>query len=558
MAIARLQARTWVLGAWLAAGLLAGAATAHAGDDELTADEAYAAGIELFRAGDYSGALEVVDTALAAGDPTLPLLRLRGDLLLEIRDFEGALAAWEAFLEAGPRGGNLRKARRIIRDLAVVRTTSLEVTVENGPAEIYLDSKTLGLYCTADLTCTKGMLPGRYRLYIEREGFEPRIERIEVRLGQKTTLERALVEKSSEVTLVVWPDEAQVSVGEEALGPGPQKLTLPAGEHEVEVSLDGFATERRTLEARRGAPVELEVALAELVRIDVNAPEPTILLEGEPIEIQDGAIPLPRSSEARQLTVEAAGFQTATVEVPADRARGEPLVVELEAIPEPEEDDEDHELPIIASEPGTRGPARVIGASSFGAVSALSLAAATGFGLHARSRWNASKEHCDDEVQCNEEGFALVRSAQTSSRRADVSLATAGGAAAAGLALWLVPEPEMGRGRRYAIVGLGAGGLASFAMAGGFGLEAKSRWEAADPHCDVLIRCDPEGIFEVDQARAAARRSNVMLATGSAMTLTALGLWLYPSSSPAAPPPTLSAGTTDDGSGVAVSISGSF
>jgi hypothetical protein len=558
MGIARLQARTWVLGAWLAAGLLVGAATAHAGDDELSADEAYAAANELFRTGDYTGALEVVDAALAAGDPTLPLLRLRGDLLLEIRDFEGALAAWEAFLEAGPRGGNLRKARRIIRDLAVVRTTSLEVTVENGPAEIYLDSKTLGLYCNADPTCTKGMLPGRYRLYIEREGFEPRIERIEVRLGQTTTLERALVEKSSEVSLVVWPDEAQVSIGEEVLGPGPQKLTLPAGEHEVEVSFDGFATERRTLEARRGEPVELEVALAELVRIDVNAPEPTILLEGEPVEVRDGTIPLPRSSAARQLTVEAPGFQTATVEIPADRARGEPLVVELEAIPEPEDEVVDPELPILAAEPATRGPARVIGASSFGAVSALSLAAATGFGLHARSRWNASKEHCDDEVRCSEEGFALVRSAQTSSRRADVSLATAGGAAAAGLALWLLPEPEMGRGRRYAIVGLGAGGLASFAMAGGFGLEAKSRWEAADPHCDVLIRCDQEGIFEVDQARAAARRSNVMLATGSAMTVTALGLWLYPSSSPAAPPPTLSAGTTDDGSGVAVSISGSF
>jgi hypothetical protein len=557
MVIDRLQARTWVLGACFAAVTIVAAPAARAQAVEASAADAYAAADERFRSGDYTGALEVVDAAIASGEPTLPLLRLRGDLLLELRDFEGALAAWEAFLEAGPRGGNLRKAQRIIRDLAVVRTTALEVTVEEGPAEIYLDSKTLGLYCTADPTCRKGMLPGRYRLFIEREGFEPRIERIEVRLGQTTTIERALVERPSEVSISVAPDEAQVSVGGEALGAGAQQLTLAAGEHEVVVNLDGFATERRSIEARRGEPVQLEVALAELVRLEVNAADPVILLDGDVVELVDGTIPLAPSTAARQLTVQAPGYQDAMVEVAPDRPRGEAIAVELEAIPEPEIDD-GPALPITVAAPAKRGPARMVAASGFGALSVASLAAATGFGLHARSRWNASKEHCDDEVLCNEEGFALVRSAQTSSRRADVSFATAGGAAAAGLALWLLPEPEVGRGRRYAIVGLGAGGLASFAVAGGFGLEAKSRWEAADPHCDVLIRCDEQGILEVDQARAAARRGNVMLVTGSAMTMTSLALWLFPSSSPAAPPPSVRAGPTADGSGMAVSISGSF
>src|SRR4051794_32184658 len=54
--------------------------------------------------GDSPRALAVIDEGLALAPGRLPLLQLRAATLLEMRDFEGALAAYETFLAANPKG----------------------------------------------------------------------------------------------------------------------------------------------------------------------------------------------------------------------------------------------------------------------------------------------------------------------------------------------------------------------------------------------------------------------------------------------------------------------
>ncbi len=548
----RRRASDRMLGAALAA-LLAGLgaeplARADQGGPPPLPREAYAAATELARTGAYAGALETLADALVDQPQNRPLLRLRGELLLEIRDFEGALAAYRAFLDAGPRGGNRRKAQRIVRDLQVVENTALEVRVENGPADIYLDSKTFGKYCEADPVCEKGMLPGRYRLFIERDGYEPLVERIEVALGETTSLTRTLIEKNSDVTIDTAPEDAEVRIDGELVGAGAQELSLEAGTHEIAVSREGFAEASQTIEAREGQPVKVEVALAELVPIEVSEAGATLWLDGEKVELDGGALALAPFEGDRELVARAEGFEEARVVIPANRPLGEPVRVTLVPLPQPAP-------PPRAA--GRSGP-RTAASASFAATSALGLAAAAGFGLHARSRWSASAEHCDDDTRCNEEGFALVRSAQTSAHRADVAFGTATAAAAVGAALWFLPESEIGSTRRYAIAGVGGAGIASFALAAGFGLEANARWNDAQPFCDVRMRCSEEGHAEVEEAKAAARRGNVMAIAGTALTATALGIWLYPASDDSPPAATVSAGPSADGQGASLTISGAF
>src|SRR5690606_34750495 len=89
---------------------------------DTTAAEAYAEARAALAAGNYDDALAAADAGLSAAANDVNLLRLRGEILLQKRDFEGALTAYEAFLAAGPRGANARKARRIVQDLAAVRS----------------------------------------------------------------------------------------------------------------------------------------------------------------------------------------------------------------------------------------------------------------------------------------------------------------------------------------------------------------------------------------------------------------------------------------------------
>ena len=122
-------------------------------------------------------------------------------MLLKLRDYADAFAAYQAYLAAGAQGANRREALKIVHTRRAARSTFLEIEIENGPGTIYLDSKTHGALCSAAPSCKKAMLPGTYKVIAERSGYERWTGRVTVENGKITKTSVTFSEKPSLVTV---------------------------------------------------------------------------------------------------------------------------------------------------------------------------------------------------------------------------------------------------------------------------------------------------------------------------------------------------------------------
>jgi len=284
----------------------------------------YRLAIQLDDRGDDDQALVAIEQGLALAPTDLQLLELKSRILVKLHDYPKALAAYRVYLEAGATGANRRQAERIVKNLRAVESTFLDVTVANGSATIYLDSKTQGVFCTAAPSCHEPILPGEYKVIAEQSGFERWTSRLSVETDKTATLAVTLVEKPSQLTVRATPRGARVTVDGVAFDkPG----KLAAGSHQVVVSLAGHMTARQEVTAHEGKPVALDVGLVPLVAVQLEPAGATLLLDGQPAAIEGNAIAVPPGSHA--VVARAPGFADARVEIPAVRAAGYKLEVAL-------------------------------------------------------------------------------------------------------------------------------------------------------------------------------------------------------------------------------------
>src|SRR5262245_52112083 len=99
--------RPWIVCVCVA---YAGLTAAAPGD---SAQTLYKAAAAEYGNGNDQKALELIDEGLAIAPRDLELLHLKGTVLLELRDYLGALAVFEAYLKAGATGANQRDAKKI-------------------------------------------------------------------------------------------------------------------------------------------------------------------------------------------------------------------------------------------------------------------------------------------------------------------------------------------------------------------------------------------------------------------------------------------------------------
>lgn len=313
----------------------------------------YREAVEARGAGDYARALELIAQGLAIEARNRDLLRLRGEVLLEAREYPRALEAYEAFLAAGPTGAAAREAKKIAEKLRVVKSTFLEITVANGPADVYLNTRTQGVLCRAAPACKQAVLPDRYRVLVERPGFKPwSADGVVVAADQVTPVAVTLIEQPSPLTVRVEPAGARVTVdgapiGGPAGGPDGAPAGAPAelapGRHRIAIALAGYAEATRDVEAREGRPIDLAVALTPLCPVRVEPADAEVLLDGAPLAIEGGRAAIPPGGHA--LLVRAAGYRERRMEIPAERGAGYEIEVALEPAP-------------VAAEPERAGAAR--------------------------------------------------------------------------------------------------------------------------------------------------------------------------------------------------------
>jgi hypothetical protein len=361
-------------------------------------------------------------------------------VLLKLRDYSGALAAYQAYLEAGASGANRREAEKIVNNLRAVESTFLDISLSGGPAAaIYLDSRTQGVFCTAAPACHKAVLPGDYKVIAEQSGFDRWTGQVTIASGATATLAVALVEKPSELTVRVAQPGARVT-----LDGGAYEATtkIAAGSHRVAVSLAGYLEARQEVTAHAGTPVTLEVALTPLVRVQVSPPTATLLLDDKPVVIAQGSIAVPPGGHV--VLARAPRFRERRIEVPAVRAPGYQLVIALDPAPESEPvRAEAIAAPAPASRfTGQRKIALMIGGVGLGI-------AAGGVLLHrqsnelddqARTLCPSSDGPCADGVAAS----AIRQRSSDRAHQATIAYGLAGGAAVVAAAVWLLGGPEPG------------------------------------------------------------------------------------------------------------------
>ncbi|HWO26064.1 MAG TPA: PEGA domain-containing protein [Kofleriaceae bacterium] len=309
---------------WLVCMGVACAGVAAAGP-EAGLDQQYQQAARLDDSGEHEKALELVNQGLASAPNDLRLLGLKGAVLIKLRDYVGALAAHQAYLAAGATGANRREAQRIVDSLLAVKSTFLEITLANGPADVYLDSKTYGVLCRMERSCQKPVLPGEYKVIAERPGFERWSTRVTVDKDMTAKVAIKLIEQPSQLTVRTTPPGARVKVDG---APYTAPTSLPPGKHRVVVTLAGHAAVRREVTAREGKAIELDVTLMPRVSIQVEPPGAELLLDGNPIAIEDGLIEIPAG--AHVLFVSAKGYRSDRIEVPAARGPDYQLAIELQ------------------------------------------------------------------------------------------------------------------------------------------------------------------------------------------------------------------------------------
>ena len=301
---------------WVAVALVGRSASA---DD---ARDNYKQAAQLAAEDDNDKALALVEVGLAHAHKDLQLLELKGALLLKMRDFEGALAAYQAYTDAGATGANRRAAQKIVASLHSVKSTSLDIAVTNGPAFVYLDSRTQGTFCTASPGCARGVLPGDYKLIVERPGFERWTKHVAVERDHTTKVDVTLAEKPSSVTVHVV-DGARITIDGAVVDGAP----IAAGDHEIVASLAGHGTVHRRIAAHEGKPVEVDIALAKLVPIHTRSTA-ELTIDSSRVELEDGGVPVPPG--AHVLVAHAAGFHDKRITIPAERTTDYTIAAELE------------------------------------------------------------------------------------------------------------------------------------------------------------------------------------------------------------------------------------
>jgi hypothetical protein len=390
--------------------------------------------LQLMASGNEEEALVAIEEGLAIAPKhpaqlRLKLLGRRGPVLVRLRDLAGARAAYKEFIAVCPPGADKRDALDALAKLRDVETTVLAITAD-GPATVYLGTRTLGAFCQAAPSCDKHWLPGQYKVIAERPGFEVWTGRVTVAARTTTRLAITLVEKPSRLTVRVTPPGAHVTVDGEAYT---APATVTAGSHQVVAMLEGHVEAHVEATAHEGKPVELDVALVPLVPVRVEPPGAVLSLDGKPVTLDHGGIAVPPGGG--KLVARAEGRIEGSVVIPADRPPGYEAVVVLDPVPPPV---------VPRPVPGLFTPRRKI-AVAVGGLGAVAAAAGVVLGVQSRHAKDDAFALCPSPSSPCErasEADSAYTSGRSRALQADIAFGAAGAAAVAAAVLWLTGAPE--------------------------------------------------------------------------------------------------------------------
>ena len=231
-----------------------------------------------------------------------------GTRLFEVEDFEGAVTEFEASVRIYPtKNGwfnlaNCYKAmhryadaldaveelerafdgkidhdmqRRIddLKELIASLVGELTLEIEPDDASVLLDGRPLAPGAHRDALV---LGPGEHRLEMRAPGYTPAVQRVTVHSQKHQTVRVSLKPVSGTLTVQTDVDGATVLLDGNPMGETPlDPFAVRAGRHLLEVSLNGYNAQSRTVQVAPDSWTTLEIRLASPISSDDGTPAAT-------------------------------------------------------------------------------------------------------------------------------------------------------------------------------------------------------------------------------------------------------------------------------------------
>ena len=157
---------------------------------------------------------------------------------------------------------------------------------------LVLDGTPLGAILTIDgerIGPAKGLhqalSPGPHVVEISAEGYETQRMTVNVPAGGEKSLQFALARLPGTLVLRASPDSAVIAIDGKKIGPARGfRQELSAGDHELEISAEGYETQRMTVNVPAGGEKTIEIASAKLRAPILPSEQEKIIRSGQEIE----------------------------------------------------------------------------------------------------------------------------------------------------------------------------------------------------------------------------------------------------------------------------------
>ena len=226
-------------------------------------------GNEDFDRGAYPEALLSYETALKIAE--LASIHYRRGLCLEkLERYQEAVDAYKRFLQLDP---SAREAGRVRADITrlegiVTRQATGRLSVNTVPAgaDVRIDDPNGPVLGSTPLL-EVAVSPGDHTLFIDREGYQQKVERVDVRAGLAVVVSYSLEEiVANEGTVKVnsTPRGAVVRVGGEKgreIGKTPLSVTVGAGNVELYIAAEGYRPKSEKYLISAGQTLALDISL---------------------------------------------------------------------------------------------------------------------------------------------------------------------------------------------------------------------------------------------------------------------------------------------------------
>jgi hypothetical protein len=267
------------------AGYIGRAATALEVDDckpiELSRQQIQKQGFEhfdrgqtLYAQGDYEGAVRELVYSYCLAPTLYFILKDIGQAYERNLDYEKAVGYLERYVREVPPPGAppcevcppdpQQDKANVARRVEVLKKLPAKLYVESSPpgAQITI-ANDAGVAARAHSGETIDVPGGHYELTVELDGFEPRRQAIDVRIGKPYTYFVALAAQQGRLSMQVAPPDARIFLGDRFIGIGHVDVALPASTYVVTSEAADRITDKRQVAIHANQVKRVQVTLTD-------------------------------------------------------------------------------------------------------------------------------------------------------------------------------------------------------------------------------------------------------------------------------------------------------